>query len=63
MAILAECRCVTESKAPEIRSAHVAIIWADQKRLKKDRYWINYRMPNGKQHKEAVGASKDFAAQ
>jgi integrase len=30
----------------------------DAKKTKKVRYWISYRMPNGKQRKEAVGAFK-----
>ena len=59
MAILAECPFCRRKQATKNKKCNgcgadlVAL-----KRSKKVRYWVNYRLPNGKQKRENMGAER-----
>lgn len=55
MAILAECPRCHKKQAVKNRLCPCGADLIKEKRLQKVRYWINYRLPNGKQRREAVG--------
>ncbi len=55
MAILAECPICHMQQAVKHRNCVCGEDLVKAKRLKKVRYWVNYRLANGKQRREAVG--------
>jgi integrase len=55
MAILAECPICHKKQAVKNRICSCGEDLVKAKRLKKVRYWVNYRLPNGTQRREAVG--------
>ncbi|MHB9074685.1 MAG: tyrosine-type recombinase/integrase [Desulfobaccales bacterium] len=55
MAILAECPICHKKQAVKNRICTCGEDLVKAKRLKKVRYWVNYRLPNGTQRREAVG--------
>jgi integrase len=55
MAILAECPRCHKKQAVKNRNCDCGADLVKEKRLQKVRYWVNYRLPNGKQRREAVG--------
>jgi integrase len=55
MAILAECPRCHKKQSVKNRKCDCGADLVKEKRLKKVRYWVVYRLPNGKQRKEFVG--------
>ena len=55
MAILAECPVCHKKQAVKNRNCACGEDLVKAKRLKKVRYWVNYRLANGKQPREVVG--------
>ena len=55
MAILAECPVCHMKQAVKNRNCVCGEDLVKAKRLKKVRYWVNYRLANGKQRREVVG--------
>lgn len=55
MAILAECPRCHRKQAAKNRNCDCGADLVKEKRLQKVRYWVNYRLPGGKQRREAVG--------
>lgn len=55
MAILAECPVCHKKQAVKNRNCVCGEDLVKAKRLKKVRYWVNYRLANGKQRREVVG--------
>jgi integrase len=55
MAILAECPVCHRKQAVKNRNCDCGANLVKEKKLQKVRYWITYRLPNGKQRKEFVG--------
>ncbi len=55
MAILAECPLCHRKQAAKNRLCSCGEDLVKAKRLQKVRYWVNYRLPNGTQRREAVG--------
>jgi integrase len=55
MAILAECPRCHKKQAVKNRNCGCGADLVKEKRLQKVRYWVTYRLPNGKQRKEFVG--------
>ncbi|MBM4276238.1 MAG: site-specific integrase [Deltaproteobacteria bacterium] len=55
MAILAECPVCHKKQAVKNRNCVCGEDLLKAKRLKKVRYWVNYRLANGKQRREVVG--------
>lgn len=55
MAILAECPICHKKQAAKNRNCTCGEDLVKAKRLKKVRYWVNYRLPGGKQRREPVG--------
>jgi integrase len=56
MAILAECPICHKKQATKNKVCKCGWNLDDAKKSKKVRYWIGYRMPDGKQRRESVGA-------
>ena len=54
MAILAECLVCHRKQAVKNQNCVCGEDLVKAKRKQKIRYWINYRLPNGKQRREAV---------
>jgi len=61
MAVLAECPRCHRKQAVKNRLCACGADLVKEKRLKKVRYWITYRLPNGKQRTEYVGLSIEEA--
>ena len=59
MAILAECPRCHKKQAVKNRNCDCGADLVKEKRLKKVRYWVVYRLANGKQRKEFVGNLPD----
>ncbi len=59
MAILAECPRCHKKQAVKNRNCDCGADLVKEKRQQKVRYWVNYRLPNGKQRREFVGTHKD----
>ncbi len=59
MAILAECPRCHKKQAVKNRNCDCGADLVKEKRLKKVRYWVVYRLANGKQRKEFVGNAPD----
>ncbi len=59
MAILAECPQCHKKQAVKNRNCGCGANLVKEKRLKKVRYWVIYRLANGKQRKEFVGKDQD----
>jgi integrase len=59
MAILAECPVCHKKQAVRNRNCDCGADLAKEKRLQKVRYWVSYRLPNGKQRREFVGTHQD----
>jgi integrase len=55
MAILAECPVCHKKQAVKNRNCACGTDLVKEKRSKKVRYWVNYRLANGKQRREVVG--------
>jgi integrase len=55
MAILAECPVCHKKQAVKNRNCVCGADLVKEKRSKKVRYWVNYRLPNGQQRRESVG--------
>jgi integrase len=55
MAILVECPICHKKQASKNRLCICGEDLIKAKHLKKVRYWVNYRLPNGRQRREAVG--------
>jgi len=60
MAILAECPVCHRKQSAKNKKCSCGLQLDEAKKSKKVRYWIAYRMPDGKQRKEAVGVFKDL---
>jgi len=56
MAILAECPICHKKQSTKNKKCKCGLALDDAKKSKKVRYWIAYRMPDGKQRSEAIGA-------
>ena len=56
MGILAECPNCHKKQGTGNKKCSCGLALDDAKKLKKVRYWISYRMPDGKQRREAIGA-------
>ena len=61
MAILAECPLCHRKQSVKNKLCKCGADLVKAKRSKKVRYWINFRMPDGKQRREAVGYSIEKA--
>ena len=61
MAVLAECPACHKKQAVKNRLCECGEDLVKAKKLKRVRYWINYRLPGGKQKREAVGYSIEEA--
>ncbi|MCX5888205.1 MAG: site-specific integrase [Deltaproteobacteria bacterium] len=59
MAILAECPKCHKKQAVKNRNCDCGADLVKEKRLKKVRYWVVYRLANGKQRKEFVGNDRE----
>ncbi len=59
MAILAECPRCHKKQAVKNRNCDCGADLVKEKRQQKVRYWVNYRLANGKQRREFVGTHKD----
>lgn len=55
MAILAECPRCHRKQAVKNRDCDCGVDLVKEKRLKKVRFWVVYRLANGKQRKEFAG--------
>ncbi len=55
MAILAECPTCHKKQAAKNRICVCGADLVKAKKLQKVRYWVNYRLPDGKQRREAAG--------
>lgn len=60
MAILAECPICHKKQSTKNKKCSCGLALDDAKKAKKVRYWISYRMPDGKQRRESVGALEDL---
>ena len=60
MAILAECPVCHRKQSAKNKKCFCGLKLDEAKKSRKVRYWIAYRMPDGKQRKEAVGVFKDL---
>ena len=60
MAILAECPVCHKKQSTKNKKCSCGLELDKAKKSRKVRYWIVYRMPNGKQRKESVGVFKDL---
>ena len=60
-AILAECPVCHKKQAVKNRNCLCGEDLVKAKRSQKVRYWVNYRLPNGKQRREAAGYLIDEA--
>ncbi len=60
MAILAECPICRKKQSARNKVCTCGEDLVKAKRSKKVRYWINYRLPDGKQRREYVGSFKDL---
>lgn len=60
MAILAECPLCHKKQATKNKLCACGGDLEKAKRSKRVKYWINYRLPNGKQKRAFVGAFKDL---
>jgi integrase len=56
MAILAECPICHKKQATKNKKCSCGMALDEAKKKKKVRYWISYRMPDGQQRRESVGA-------
>ena len=61
MAILAECPLCHKKQATKNKLCDCGADLVNLKRSKKVKYWINYRLPGGRQRREAVGYSIEEA--
>lgn len=61
MAILAECPMCHKKQSVKNRLCDCGADLVNMKRSKKVKYWINYRLPGGKQRREAIGYSIEEA--
>ena len=55
MAILAECPICHKKQSTKNKKCSCGLALDEAKKAKKVRYWISYRMPDGKQRRESVG--------
>lgn len=62
MAIKAECPLCHKKQSTKNKRCSCGLKLDKAKESKKVRYWITYRMPNGKQRRESVGAFEDLDA-
>ena len=56
MGVLAECPNCHQKQSTKNKKCSCGLALDDAKKAKKVRYWISYRMPDGKQRRESVGA-------
>ena len=56
MGILAECPICHKKQSVKNKKCKCGLNFDEAKKSKKIRYWINYRMPDGQQKRESVGA-------
>ena len=61
MAVLAECPFCHRKQSAKNKLCKCGADLVKAKRSKKVKYWINFRMPNGKQRRQAVGYSIEEA--
>lgn len=61
MSILAECPFCHKRQSAKNKRCKCGEDMDKLKRSKKVKYWITYRMPNGKQRRESVGYSIEEA--
>ncbi len=59
MAILAECPRCHKKQTVKSRICDCGADLVKEKRQQKVRYWVSYRLPNGKQRREYVGNDRD----
>jgi integrase len=62
MAILAECPMCHKKQSTKNKKCSCGLKLDEAKKSKKVRYWITYRMPDGKQRRESVGAFEGLDA-
>ena len=62
MAILAECPICRNKQSVKNKLCKCGQDLDKSKRSQKVRYWISYRMPDGKQRRESVGAFEGLSA-
>ena len=60
MGVLAECPNCHNKQATKNKVCKCGYSLDDAKRSKKVRYWISYRMPDGKQRRESVATFEDL---
>ena len=60
MAILAECPICHRKQAAKNKLCSCGEDLVKAKRSKRVKYWISYRLPDGKQRRESVDAYKDL---
>jgi integrase len=56
MAVMAECPICHKKQATKNKKCSCGMALDEAKKKKKVRYWINYRMPDGKQRRESVAS-------
>ena len=56
MAVLAECPLCHKKQSTKNKKCSCGLKLDEAKKSKKVRYWITFRMPDGKQRRESVGA-------
>jgi len=60
MSILAECPICHRKQASKNKTCKCGLNLDEAKKSKKVRYWISYRMPDGKQRRESVSTFEDL---
>jgi len=58
--ILAECPLCHKKQATKNKSCKCGLNLDDAKKSKKIRYWISFRMPDGKQRRESVATFENL---
>ena len=56
MGVLAECPLCHKKQSVKNKKCSCELDLDEAKRKKKVRYWISYRLPDGRQRRESVGA-------
>lgn len=62
MAVLAECPLCHKKQSTKNKKCSCGLKLDEAKKSKKVRYWITFRMPDGKQRRESVGAFEGLDA-
>jgi integrase len=62
MGVLVECQCRRKQSTKNKKCNNCGLNLDKAKRNKRVKYWISYRLPNGKQRRESVGAFEGLSA-